>query len=64
MKERDFFFSCDDKGGKPAGRISFDLEMEQICDINVTFKEVQVFGLQLPEDSFAYLNYHYSGGYQ
>lgn len=53
------------QGGRPAGRLEFNLEMEQISEVNVTLKDVQVAGLDIYQpDGTAdpYLEYFYSGG--
>jgi hypothetical protein len=50
-------------GGRPAGRLQFDAEMEQLSEVSVTFKEVQVTGLdsaQMEGPPDVYLDYYYS----
>lgn len=52
-------------GGKPAGRVQFDLEMEQYNEVVATFREVQVSSLDAfnPDGSSdPYLLFNYSGG--
>lgn len=52
------------QGGRPAGRLEFDLQMEQVAEVTVTLKEVQVSGLaayNADGTSDPYLQFFYSG---